>query len=91
VSPDIIYTAFYIAHTYFGIIISPSSGSRHQNFFRNVKDSVHKLQNIAFVDVTWVFHFIIKNRTDSVKIIWSSLLLIHGLSIKYCPVINLQF
>lgn len=91
VSPDIIHTVFCIAHTCFSIIISPYSWSWHKNFFRNVKDSVHKLQNIAFVDTTSVFHFIILHRVGNVKIIWSTLLNIHGLSIKYCPVVHLQF
>jgi hypothetical protein len=61
------YYAYCLLHSsyYFSIIFSPSSGSGHQNFFRTVKDSVYKLQNIAFVGVTWVHHFIIKNRIDT--------------------------
>jgi multidrug efflux pump subunit AcrB len=33
-----------------------------------VKDSMHKLQNSAFVGVTSVFHFVITHRINNVKV-----------------------
>jgi hypothetical protein len=60
------YYAYHLLHSayVFRHYDLTCSGSWHHNFFRNVKDGVHKFQNIAFVGVTWVFHFILKNRID---------------------------